>query len=365
MLEIADALATASHLGPASDLALYWAYTSASFDELSSHHETAFARLADEIERGYPSEALFGGAAGAGWVVAHAAEDADALLATIDEALVAVLRVEPWTRDYDLISGLVGLGVYFLERGPAGREGLERVVDHLARTAIEDGDRITWLTAPALLSSSQRERSPAGYNNCGLAHGVAGVIALLGRLDDERAVRLSAGATRWLLAQPLDGSFPAVVDASGKSPSRTAWCYGDPGVALALWRAAPSRDVVELAVASLSRSVEQAGVFDADLCHGAAGLAHIANRFFHATGDERFRELAETWFDRVFDFHVPGEGTAGFRTYLGATPTRAATWTTRFNLLEGPIGIGLALQAATTDSEPQWDRLMLCDLPVI
>jgi hypothetical protein len=34
-------------------------------------------------------------------------------------------------------------------------------------------------------------------------------------------------------------------------------------------------------------------------------------------------------------------------------------------LLVGTVGTALALLAAATDVEPSWDRIVLCDLPVL
>src|SRR5205814_2771849 len=121
------ATALAAHTSPAEDLALYWAYTASVFPELEAAFDGAADRLATRILEGYHHPALYGGAAGAGFVAAHVAEDVEPLLAAIDAALLEQLAHEPWRGDYDLIRGLVGFGVYFLERGDAGRAGLERV----------------------------------------------------------------------------------------------------------------------------------------------------------------------------------------------------------------------------------------------
>src|SRR5207247_9179109 len=133
---------------------------------------------------GFASEGLYGGAAGVGWIAAHVAEGVEELLDVIDRLMLRVLEVESWKRDYDLISGLAGFGVYFLERGdvPAAREGLATVVAHPDRTARRTGDLATWHTAPELLPPHQREIYPTGYDNCGLAHGVPGVVRLLARI---------------------------------------------------------------------------------------------------------------------------------------------------------------------------------------
>ena len=365
MADIAGALAGFAE--PAEHLPLYWAYTASVFPEHEAKFDESIAGLVRRIEAGFASASLFGGAAGVGWVAAHVAAEAEDLLGAIDSLVIDALEVSRWERDYDLINGLVGLGVYFLERGEAGMGGLERVLDHLEHSAQRTPEGIRWHTAPALLPPHQRATAPAGHYNCGLAHGAAGVVALLARIPD-RARGMLDGAAQWLAAQRMapGGSsyFPAMITEERAVNARTAWCYGDPGVLLALWRATPSRELEQLAVNALARSPADAVVVDADLCHGAMGLAHIANRFFQATRDPRFRELAVGWIEHALSLRVPGEGIAGFRSHFGATPTRPAYWATQPNLVDGAAGIGLALQAALGDTEPAWDRLMLCDLPV-
>ncbi len=356
------AMALTDHVTPAEDLALYWAYTASVFPDLESSFDAAADRLATRIVEGYSHPALYGGVAGAGFVTAHVADNVEPLLGAIDNALLDRLTVTPWHNDYDLIRGLVGFGVYFLERGVVGRAGLDRVLDQLVSTAIDRGDgQLAWHTAPDLLPAHQRTATPAGHWNCGLAHGVPGVVALAARVSDHSiAARLRDGGTRWLHAQRSAKGWPSIVEDRELHKARAAWCYGDPGVLVALYSAAPSAALVELAVASLSRSLTDSGVADAGLCHGAIGLAHIANRLFHATRDARFCSLARTWYACALDFQIPSEGIGGFRAWHGLDKA----WYTTASFLEGAVGIGLALQAATTDVEPRWDRLLLCDLLV-
>src|SRR5437868_6514647 len=79
---------------------------------------------------------LYGGAAQLGWVIAHLTdgEAADTMCGRIDAALDEQLA-GPWNGDYDLISGLTGIGVYALERGEPGRAIATRVLDHLEALA--------------------------------------------------------------------------------------------------------------------------------------------------------------------------------------------------------------------------------------
>jgi hypothetical protein len=164
--------------------------------------------------------------------------------------LELVTDKRPWNADYDLISGLVGFAVYILERLPNAhaRSCLEEIVACLAELAQHTPDGITWLTTPAILPDWQRAECPQGHYNLGLAHGIPGIVAVLARIRKagiaaEQAGVLLEGAVRWLLAQRLPSglgvSFPMWVGPSiAPVQARTAWCYGDLGVAVALLHAA-------------------------------------------------------------------------------------------------------------------------------
>jgi lantibiotic biosynthesis protein len=364
-----------------ADLAVFWAYVAGAFDEWAGHFDEATLALVHAIATGYGRPGLFGGASGAGWALAHVSEDADEILDAVDAALTRLLEVERWTADYDLIDGLVGYGVYFLERIAAGatssaRRGLARVVDHLLATSERAAEGVAWFTAPELLPADQREGSPEGYFNCGLAHGVPGVIALLGRITetgaDPRAAAPCEDALRWLLAQRLPpdprGRFAAVLQRGRASaPGRSAWCYGDPGVAIAAFGAAarigaPCDPWIDLALESAARPSELCGVADAGLCHGAAGLAHLFNRFYQSTGEDRFRDAARSWFDRTLAMRRP-EGIGGFQAWTTRRADEPVRWRSDPNLIEGAPGIALALLAAVEPVEPAWDRMFLCNLP--
>jgi lantibiotic biosynthesis protein len=223
----------------------------------------------------------------------------------------------------------------------------------------------------------QLARFPDGAFNCGLAHGVPGVVALLARVaalpetSSDRVRDAAADALGWLAARRLGGGgYPAWVTrdhASRGELTRTAWCYGDAGVALATWSAASrlglaTTDALALALECAQRPPERCGVVDAGLCHGAAGLAHIYNRFYQASREPRFRTAATAWFETALAMRRPdNSGIAGFLACESADGG-VFVWEPMTNMLMGVIGIGLALLAAITPTAPGWDRTMLCEL---
>jgi hypothetical protein len=329
---------------------------------------------------------LYGGLTGLGWATEHLRDrltetDADGVCGEIDESLGELLLRSPWRGDYDLIRGLVGFGVYALERlpRPAAAANLEHVIDRLAESAEEQPDGLTWWTDPARLPPEARERAPRGYYDLGLAHGVPGVIALLGRacaagVAVGKARPLLGGAARWLLArQPADGSgFGSHVEPgtmAPTAPARLAWCYGDLGIAAALLGAArcvaePAWERAARAAArrAAARPPEQSGVRDAGLCHGSAGAGHLFNRLYQATGDEALAAAARFWFRRTLELRQPGRGVAGFVAHRPPRPGQDGGADDP-GLLEGAAGVALALLAATTSVEPTWDRMMLTAIP--
>jgi lantibiotic biosynthesis protein len=256
------------------------------------------------------------------------------------------------------------------------------VVDRLASASQPADDGVTWHTRPELLPPWQRELCPEGYFNLGLAHGVPGVVGVLGAIaaagqgeTSTRARSLGDAATRWLRARRMPahprGRFASWLGVGEQSPepARTAWCYGDPGVAVAAWSAAIRTGADEgewrdLALESMQRPLEHAGIIDPNLCHGAAGLGHLCNRFYQASGDPRFRDAGRGWFERVLAMRRPGEGIAGFTTLRpAAADGKRLQHEAVPDFLDGTAGVALALLAALRAEEPGWDRLLLCDLP--
>lgn len=330
---------------------------------------------------------FWGGFTGVAWT----AELVDRLLdpdaedrnEAVDDALLRLLsRASPWPAPYDLVVGLTGLGVYSLQRypHPLAIECLRRVVELLDERAQHDEHGLYWWTPPAeILNQEARKQYPSGRADLGVAHGVAGVIALLGSIcgagvEQATARPLLEGAVRWLLAHsvPTDAgpTFPIwVAPDLQPSPARCAWCYGDPGIAAALMMAARGvgdagweQAAVALACRAAERPTSETGVVDACFCHGAAGLAHIYNRIYQATGEPKLGRAALYWLERTLGYYRLARDDGGSWVQGSKDPTRQEPWT-GIDLVDGAAGVALVLLAATTSVEPTWDRMFLVSAP--
>jgi lantibiotic modifying enzyme len=368
-------------------LALFYAYLSKT-SQSSLFAEEALRYLNHSVDVACAcdvSASLFNGLIGVAWVMNHLSgflfDPDENSCKSIDQLLWKILKKRQWDDVYDLISGLVGLGVYSLDRLPSvqAKANLERVIDHLEAMADITNGFVTWHTAPEFLIQWQRELCPQGHYNLGLAHGIPGVIAFLARahaagIRRRQVRRLYKGAVKWLLAQRLEEGEvscfshwigPDVV----RGVPRLAWCYGDVGLGAALLFASRymkdgelERIAIDVLARSTKRKFSESRVTDADLCHGATGIAHIFHRVYQATKMKIFLEASLYWFEQALNLRVPEKGVAGF-SIVKSDAEGNTIYQPEVGLLSGVAGIGLALLSAATGIEPSWDRVMLISIP--
>lgn len=363
---------------------LLHAYRAAALGSVADAHR--FSQLVDacvekcSLQLSPPS--LYAGVAGIGWLIAHTNAllnqnpDGDAAgLEALDRALTTVCNSSYDSIGFDLISGIIGIGLYFVERLPAvsAEKGLRAILDELERRSEGDGVNAKWRTPASRLRGAARWDHVPRYD-LGMAHGNPGVIGFLAALlrrgkmiqstdFKARAARLLRRAARWLIQRHLpDGRFPShVVYEQPTGHLRLAWCYGDLGVATAILAAAYAlsditleQQAIDIGLACAERRIDT-GVVDSGICHGAAGNGHLFNRFFVATGHPAFRGAARHWFGHALASRGR-VGLAGFRSW------DRGQWRDDPGFLTGVSGIALTFLAATTSLEPSWDRVLLAAL---
>ncbi len=279
----------------------------------------------------------------------------------------------PALAEFDTIRGLAGLGSLLLRREPDGR-ALREVLAHLVRLTERvkhDGDLLPgWWTADGP-SGKPDPRFPGGHGNNGLAHGIAGPLALLSlALLQGTEVAGQREAIRTVLTHleslrsGHDWPYWTTRDHSGgwRTPSaqRPSWCYGTAGVARAQQLAALALDnpqarheAEHTLAAALTDTAALAATTDLSACHGFAGLAHIAHR---AAADAdppdaaRLRAATTLLLDTAHPPHADPDRQAR-RLLDEAGPA----------LLEGAAGTALALLAPAAGTAPatDWDACLL------
>lgn len=373
--------------GGAAGVAVFLHYAANSLDD-ADMREACIDLLGESLAglHSLPYPGLYAGYTGVAWAISHLQQRGvdeldDVHLGDLDATVEALLCRVPWTDDYDLITGLVGLGVYGLERMHQGAgEGIvSAVVARLAETAEWLGEGAAWFHPPWLIPHTKQGEFPEGWYNLGLAHGIPGILAFLARavqydVRRETAARLLAAGSRWTCAQVRVFGREQVrlgyqVDPRApRAPAtfRDAWCYGSPGAAVALLAAARvlADDRIGACAFALARTAAhhdpaQAGVIDASFCHGSSGLAHLYARLHASTGEQLFADAARRWLAHTLTLKTPGEGVGGFSYFTFDGDQQV--WEAASNFLEGAAGIGLALLSICSSEPPAWDRVLLAD----
>ncbi|MEU9044902.1 MULTISPECIES: lanthionine synthetase C family protein [unclassified Kitasatospora] len=355
---------------------------------------TGHAHLARSVaaleRRGSAPPSVFGGLSGVAFCAAvlgggrgyrRLRQVLDGRIAAVSLSAAAAMRGSRGVpvSAFDLISGLSGIATHLLPSGadrPA-HPALPQVLRALVGLARSGGHPPAWYTPVALLHDEEQARSyPFGNLNCGLAHGIPGPLAVLalavrsGAVVEglEPAVREPA---QWLSAHRVDDAagpnWPAVVPLVDGGPglregrahhaTRSAWCYGSPGIARALWLAGSALGddglcgaAVQAMEAVYRRPVPERGIDSPTFCHGVAGLLQVTLRFADDTGLPVFTEAAVALTEQILA-HVDPSRPMGI-----ATVEPAGNLVDQPGFLDGAAGVALVLLAAATDQEPVWDR---------
>jgi lantibiotic modifying enzyme len=316
------------------------------------------------------------GMAGFGWTIMYAQEnellntDVNLLLQEIDIYLEKILFFDLDHDNYDFLHGALGTALYFLKRVSYTSQAigiLQKFVVALEKLAIRSGKSLKW--------DSWLNKEGRRVYNISLSHGMSSIVALLSKLyvsgiEKERTASMLHGAVHFIMEQQLDtGSysscFPAyaIESENNISGSRLAWCYGDLGIASALWMAgqATSNEIwkekaIEVFLhASKRTNLQKESVLDAGLCHGTAGIAHIFNRMYYQTRFPVFEQTRNYWLQQTIRMATFEDGLAGYKMYAG----KGVGYKNETNVLEGIAGIGLAFMAAADPACMSWDECLL------
>jgi hypothetical protein len=317
--------------------------------------------VADGVSTG-ANACLFHGAPALEFVLSRAGRTDHDVQAAVDRIVATRLAAASRRRDSarlpslaesDLIRGLTGLGALLLTR--AGSQPLlEEVLTYLVR--LERPIRADGRTLPGWWSqdSPTHEEIAGGHGNNGVAHGIAGPLALLS-IASLRGIQVAGqtdateafahwlerfGGFYWITRDQLSADEP-----SPAPPGRPSWCYGDLGIARALQLAAISvgnparRQAAEdTAMAALTDAARLGRIADASLCHGWAGLLTVTKAIAaDSPTPDRFAACIEQLSGRL-------------ATGITALP--------KPGFMEGRAGAQLALDGTNTTG---WTRALLID----
>lgn len=283
----------------------------------------------------------------------------------------------PW-HVYDAITGLSGIGRILLAALGSGHShaapGLNAALTTLTAMINNPASSTRpgwWL--PQAGHPASTAAPPSGAAATGTAHGIAGALALLSvAISAGRAVPGQADASReaarWLLRfrDPRSGTWPPYLSGEeldqlsrqAAAPGRRdAWCYGTPGIAVALTLA--GRALADSGLVSIGKDAmtvlghqpaEAWDVTGPTMCHGHAGVLQAAD----PTESRTTASKAATAITAAFDPGLP---------FAVAHHVHDSHRKNRPGFLTGAAGTALALadyaQLAAAPVTTTWDAVLL------
>lgn len=266
-------------------------------------------------------------------------------------------------REHDLFYGLTGIGALLLRTAPGSKTlgGILCYLTALAEPRVTDG-----LEVPGWWAGHDPDPlmpTPGGHANLGMAHGAAGILALLslaasrgcagsGQCEaigylcdwfDQWRQESAEGPwwPQWLTRDDLRVGCP-----SQRGPGRPSWCYGAAGIARAVQLAAiaigdrPRQEAAEQALTASLSERQLSRMIDPGLCHGLAGVYVTAAR----AAQDALTPAIERELPRIAEL------------LAGQSCPRGDS-----GLLTGSAGTRLALDAARRAAPPYsgWDACLL------
>lgn len=367
-------------LGGRLGLALYYQALYEAFDK-PSHGEKAASLLGEVFSNlSKNSMQLFGNAFGgggaglgytvtqfykAGLIEASLHDD----LETLDDYLYKTSLEQIMQQDkIDFLHGGTGTIHYFTQRLPDKKieEYLVNLIAALCNKAVKE-ERGIWFKNRVI------ERKENSEINFSLSHGLCGFLLILinayhaGIKLDCIKETVSRGIAFILsYQQDIDipkkkwSLFPSTVNALNRSDfflsQRLAWCYGDFGPVLLLYKAASIIDMPDWidkanlfgTFTLMRKEPEDTATTETLFCHGTAGIAQFYDTFYRLSGIERYIKGQEYWIDKTIEM-------------LPAELEKAAYHGKECDLLEGPVGVNLALLSYISEKQLSWSRALLLE----
>ncbi|MCI5083409.1 MAG: hypothetical protein MRY78_17050 [Saprospiraceae bacterium] len=288
--------------------------------------------------------------------------DAEGYMKQLDDILFDLLKSKVSIKDFDMTSGAMASGFYFLSRLKDGypvEEQITYAIHSIENFAEKDKDGDYFWKSPSLFNRIY----------LGISHGSCLIMSFLltayeHGIEQERCVRIIEKAMNFLLKQyrksKYKGLFPNKIG-DKVEPMQFALCYGDLGTGYVLYRAAKVLQEDRIKTFAdmvlddcLLRSREDNLTLDASIFYGASGLIIAFDKLATISGDTRFKERAQYWYDQIPAYGIYQNNFAGFQSRLDE---KSRLWNISYGW--GILGIGTTLMAYSGKDLPALEELSM------
>ncbi len=267
--------------------------------------------------------------------------------------------------NHDFLHGAIGNLYYLTERIDCENVKLyiKEIIIELNKQAFKSEKGLYWIK-----NDGEKE-----LVDLGLSHGLASKIVIFSKL-------IKKGILTDLLGEMLYESVRFIMNSKNVDQTKSVfpgsfilgerdldiscgvrWCYGDLGISFALIQAAQVMnnsilrdEAIDICLKNtLLKEESDTLIKGVDICHGASGAAHLYNRMYYYSKDERFKHASNFWIKKTIDMSSGEKELAGYEKQYRDFPD------SNFGFLIGLSGVGLVLLSAISNKEPIWDSCLL------
>ncbi len=267
----------------------------------------------------------------------------------------------------DFLSGFLGKAISLLPLHKDDEYIIEDILIYLESKV--NGD------ISGLYNLSFNDGMPPGepYINLGLAHGLPAVLQFCTLCCENGLYKDKVDNLATIIIDFLIGcadvstkksyySYYLQKNGGSDDASRLGWCYGDLSLSLVLYQASivfkhkigKEHALQVIMHTTTRRSLDAAEVFDAGICHGSSGLAHMYNKIWKLTAQESVKDTRDYWIDICLNQAKQEDGLTFYEKYDANTNSMIKN----FSLIEGAAGIGMVLLTYLSE-DFNWDRSFL------
>lgn len=298
--------------------------------------------------------------------------EADDVLSDLDEIIFNYAIEELDKGNYDFLHGAMGALYYFLI-------GAEVLNDYAKKIISKLHSIVEFTPAGTMYWPFYDLKDPHQLKkliNLGLAHGQPAIVSILSKAyklnsSDNILKGLIENATKTIIHYKYQDSrnslYPSIQSILQNNDyyrnSRMGWCYGDLGIALALWEAGEAlvdkyfkSEALEcMKKSALRKDLNENSVRDAALCHGSAGIMQIFNKFSKLNNENKYQDEINYWKNISVEL---------LNTNKDKLLTGHCAWSINnqyyndFGLLQGISGVGLSF-LSLINPEIKWGEILL------
>ncbi|WP_312364615.1 lanthionine synthetase C family protein [Sphingobacterium sp.] len=314
------------------------------------------------------------GLAGTGWLAMYmkdkGAWESSLEMREMDELIFEFYRESIEKGFHDFLHGASGALLYMLKRkSKSSQIKSNEMINSLLDIAYAEDDLFFWNDYDL-----EKNLVKKSFLNYGLSHGTPAILSILSKAKtvnyekvDHLKDLVQLGVNTLLKYKNDEGSmsrypYNVNIDEPSNQFTRLGWCYGDLGVAQALWNTASFlkdhktlSTAYDIVIASTNRTFKDSVVQDGGICHGASGISHIYHRFYKRTKNMELLKASDYWMDVALEMIEPRENLITGHTKY----THTEGYVNSFGLLDGISGVGLTILDRLSDKKLNWDECLL------